>query len=207
MLDYYLEPFMPYYAIKRAYEPVLLTFDIQNFIYLWLVNDTPQIVQGRVTIQLFNPVRNQVVKALQRDVCVQPGESRLVTDLNEFGQFLRENILFATLTDADGRLITRTNDVADIEKHLRFPDAKVDLQVVGGEADELALRLTTDQFAKSIELTGNDDGDEFGWVFEDNYFDLLPGEVKLVRILGRHRQGTITAKPYYASQSSSIQMT
>ena len=204
MLDYYLEPFMPYYAIKRAYEPVLLTFDIQDFIYLWLVNDSPQMVEGRVTVQLFSPGRNQVIKELQRDVCVEPGESRLVTDLNEFGQFLRENVLYATLTALDGRLIARTNDVADIEKHLRFPDAKVDLQLLEGES---VLRLTTDQFAKAIELTGNDAGDEFGWIFEDNYFDLLPGEVKQVRIMGRHRQGTITAKPYYASESSSVQLT
>ena len=128
MLDYDLEPFMPYYAIKRAYEPVLLTFDIQNFIYLWLVNDSPLVVEGTVTVQLFNPNRNQVIKEMRRDVCVQPGESSLVTDLNEFGQFLRENILYAFLTDQKGHMIARTNDVADIEKHLNFPDAKVDLQ-------------------------------------------------------------------------------
>ena len=204
MLDYYLEPFMPYYAIKRAYEPVLLTFDIQNFIYLWLVNDSPLVVEGTVTVQLFNPNRNQVIKELRRDVCVQPGESSLVTDLNEFGQFLRENILYSFLTDQKGHLIARTNDVADIEKHLSFADAKVDLQVVVDQSGESVLRLTTDQFAKSIELSGDNQGDEFGWIFEDNFFDLLPGEVKFVRIMGRHHQGTITAKPYYAKQASSV---
>ena len=53
------------------------------------------------------------------------------------------------------------------------------------------------KFARCVELTGEEAGDAFGWIFTDNYFDLFPGEVKKVRILGRHKQGVIGARGIY----------
>jgi hypothetical protein len=32
----------------------------------------------------------------------------------------------------------------------------------------------------------------------------LPGETKVVRILGKHTKGTITAKPWYSPHSTTI---
>ena len=49
-------------------------------------------------------------------------------------------------------------------------------------------------FARCVEITGNCDGNEFGWLFDDNYFDLLPGMTKNVRILGKQNHGTISVK-------------
>jgi hypothetical protein len=54
-------------------------------------------------------------------------------------------------------------------------------------------------------LTGDADGDASGWFFEDNYFDLLPGETKVVRILGQHAEGRITAKPWYSPHATQVE--
>ncbi|MDR1560200.1 MAG: hypothetical protein LBS84_10995 [Clostridiales bacterium] len=199
MLDYYLEPFQAYYATKRAYEPVLISFDVQNFIHVWVVNDTPNEIKGTLEISLFDQNANSVVKQLDKRVCVFPGESRIITNLNEFKQFSRQFILFARLMDENGTIITRTNDFVDIERHIRFPNAKLTVTVDGD-----TLVITTDLFARNIELAGNENGDEFGWVFEDNYFDLLPNEVKRVKISGKHKKGVISAKPYYSSCVSKV---
>jgi hypothetical protein len=80
-----------------------------------------------------------------------------------------------------------------------FPAAKLDVKVKDG-----ALEITTDKFARTVTLEGDADGDAFGWFFEDNYFDLLPGEVKTVRILGHHAKGRITAKPWYSPNATTI---
>lgn len=184
---------MPYYAVKRAYQPVLLSFDVQNFIYLWAVNDSANDVEGTLYVKLFDPLSNAFVQEFEKSVQVRSGESNLITNLNEFKQFSRTYILYAYLVDARGELIARTHDFVDIERHMRFPEARIAMEINGGQ-----LTLSTDQFARCIELSGNHEGDEFGWLFEDNYFDLLPGEVKQVNILGRHTKGTITAKAYYS---------
>jgi hypothetical protein len=56
----------------------------------------------------------------------------------------------------------------------------------------------------AVTLEGDAGGDTFGWFFEDNYFDLLPGEIKKVRILGRHRQGRVSARPWYSLRAATI---
>ena len=67
------------------------------------------------------------------------------------------------------------------------------------------MEITSDKFARTVVLEGNSDGDELGWFFDDNYFDLMPGETKIVRILGRHSSGTITIKPWYSSESAKVE--
>ncbi len=199
MLDYYLEPYMPYYALKRAHVPLLLSFDVENSIYLWVVNDTAKYSEGTLVFQLFDMDKNKVISERSSDVIIPQGESRVIMDLNYLGQFNRHFILFAYYRNRNGEIIARTNEILDIERNMKFPHANLELK-----CHEDILEITSDQFARCIELTGNEDGNEFGWIFEDNYFDLLPGEIKKVKIMGAHKKGIITAKPYYSSSSSII---
>ena len=135
------------------------------------------------------------------EVSVAPGRSQGVLDLDESGirVFRKEFILFAELKGPDGQVIARTNALADIERNCSFSDAKLDIQVENG-----ALITTTGKFARNINLEGKSDGERLGWFFEDNYFDLLPGEKKVVRILGRHNEGVISGKPWYSPHVTRI---
>ncbi|MFC1766517.1 glycoside hydrolase family 2 protein, partial [Planctomycetota bacterium] len=125
----------------------------------------------------------------------------VVVQLDQAGirAFRKEHILFATLTDKSGRVLARTNAFADIERRLAFPEAKLDVKVLDG-----ALVISTDKFARSIQLEGDANGDPFGWCFDDNYFDLLPGETKIVRILGDHSEGRVTARPWYSPHAKTV---
>jgi hypothetical protein len=200
-VDYFLEPYHAYYALRRAYAPVMLSFDIGTFIYLWAVNDGTTPVSGIVKIQLHHLEQSTFRKEIVREVTVAPGKSMVVVQLDKAGirAFRREHILFATLTDKSGTVIARTNALADIERRLTFPDATIAVKVENG-----VLGISTDKFARCVTLEGDTNGDPFGWFFEDNYFDLLPGEVKTVRILGRHRQGRISVKAEYSSQPTTV---
>jgi hypothetical protein len=200
-VDYFLEPYHAYYALRRAYAPLLLSFDIGTFICLWAVNDGTLPISGTVKVQLYHLGRNEFRKQIVRDVTVAPGKSIVVVQLDQVGirAFRREHVLFATLTDRSGGVLARANALADIERHLAFPDAKLDVKVTHG-----ALVIATDKFARSVTLEGEANGDPFGWFFEDNYFDLLPGEIKTVRILGQHREGRIRVKAWYSSQPTTV---
>ncbi|MCX6616037.1 MAG: hypothetical protein NTZ98_08060, partial [Acidobacteria bacterium] len=200
-VDYFLEPYHAYYALRRAYAPVMLSFDIGTYIYLWAVNDSRETVSGTVRIQLFHLDRNTISKEIVREVKVSPGKSAVVVRLDEagIGAFRREHILFATLADANGRVIARANALTDIERRVAFPAAKLSVQVKDG-----ALSISADKFARTVTLDGDANGDPSGWFFEDNYFDLMPGEVKTVRILGKHSQGRITVKPWYSSHAVAV---
>ena len=69
---------------------------------------------------------------------------------------------------------------------------------------EIPFFVSTDTFARSVILAGDENGDNFGWRFDDNYFDLLPGEEKRVALKGSHRKGTVSAKPFYSPNTTSI---
>jgi len=200
IIDYYLEPGMPYYALKRAYEPVLVSFEISDHIYAWIVNDSAETVEGGLTVQLFNTAANKVEKEFTVPVRVMAGQSQLVTNLDEFGQFPRNRLIVGRLEKANGAPVSTVSIFADIERHLSFLDARLSMEIEGDE-----LIIETDRFARCVELSGEKDGDPFGFCFSDNYFDLIPGESKRVRLKTGHNSGNITAKAHYAKSKTILQ--
>ena len=200
-VDYFLEPYHVYYTLRAAYAPVILSFDIGTCIYLWAVNDSTNPIAGTVRIQLYHLQLCEFRKEVVREISVAPGKSMVVVRLDEAGirAFRKEHILFAELKDKNGNVIARTNALVDIERRCIFPDARLDVKV-----EDNALVITTDKFARNINLNGNADGEKLGWFFEDNYFDLFPSEKKVVRILGKHLKGKVTAKPWYSPHSTSV---
>lgn len=199
IIDYYLEPGIPYYSVKRGYQPVMVCFDIKDHIYLWVVNDSAEDIKGTVTFKMFNPGENIFTKERKQEILIRPGHSENVFNLDVFGEFKRDNILYACLENEKGDSLASAVDFVDIERHMTFPDATIGITVAGS-----TLLIATDLFAHCVELTGNAKGDEFGWLFEDNYFDLMPGETKKVRILGGHREGVIYAKAHYSKIKTSV---
>ncbi len=193
IIDYYGETYIPYFSVKRAFRPMLLHFDVKDHIYLWGVNDTAGDVAGLLTIRQFRMMKNGVVKERACPVAIPSGESRILVNLDSFGFIRKDSVLHASLRREDGTEIASAVGFVDIERHLYFPDARLSLHVSGD-----CLEISTDKFARCVELSGDEDGDAFGWRFEDNFFDLLPFETRRVRISGRHKKGTLSAKAHYS---------
>jgi hypothetical protein len=199
VIDDQNEPNIAYYALRRAYAPVLLSFDIGDRIHLWIVNDSGTPCDGSVHVALVDPFTGKVSGELSQDIAIAAGRSRPVMNLDPMGMFDRQLVLSARFIDRSGRLLAAATDFAQIERRLRFPDPRLVLRWEGP-----TVEVTTDTFARSVELEGDAAGDEFGWHFEDNFFDLLPGETRTIRLLGRHRTGTIRAKSFFGSQAAEI---
>lgn len=195
VIDYFGEGYIPYYATLRAQEPILLCFDNHDSINLWLVNDSAEDIEGTVTFALFDPIRNIFTNDISFPVRMPQGEGDIIHNLDYLHFFRKYNLLYARFVSSNGKTYF-TVDTVDIERHQRFPDAKLNVTLEGDE-----LVITTDLYAHCISITAQENGDEFGWLFTDNYFDLLPGDVKRVRILGRHSKGTIRLKAHYATEA------
>lgn len=200
-VDYFLEPTITYYALRRAFAPVMLSFDVGAHIYLWVVNDSREEVEGTVRVRLLHLDRNEVRREVSQAVTVPPGQSQVALRLDEagIGSFRLEHVLGAELVDARGAVLSTSTTLCDIERRIQFPEARLKVDVHDG-----TLEISSDQFARAVHLTGDADGDAFGWSFEDNYFDLMPGETKRVQVLGRHSAGRITARPYYSPVATAV---
>lgn len=218
LVDYLLEPKMAYYAAARAQAPLLLSFEFDHHIYLWLTNDTGGEVAGTVVFQMLDMASPRPVRETVRRVTVAPGDSAIVLPLDGYGMFKRNLVLYARLLGDDGRVLARTTDFADIERNLVFPDTALGLDRIGPHR----FAVTADQFARSVHLSFV--ADDAAAVtaaaadplmpafaaggpapyFSDNYFDLARGETRTIELLGEHRGGTVAARPFWSSRTSRV---
>lgn len=199
LIDFFQEVYIPYYQFRRSLSPVLLSFDFGNRKFLWGVNDTRRRVQGEVRIRAFSQMRNKMIREMTIPVFLEPGESKVLTSLDSFAPLPTESVIHARLLSDTGEVVSESDTLLDMERHQTFPDARLTLRSQGD-----LLYIESDKYAHCVELTGNDQGDEFGWYFEDNYFNLLPGETKCVRIFGEHSGGVITAKAHYSPYETTV---
>ena len=201
VVDYYNEAYYPYYELKRMYQPLLLSVEWGNHAHVFLTNDTTRTQSGRLFLGLFDMETNEYFMENWQEFEVLPDESKPVTTLDCFGQFRKKYVVVLKAYDCSGELIARTLDWFEQEKKMIFPE-KTGIRIRQEGED---LIVTTERFARCVELIGEEDGDEFGFLFSDNYFDLLPGEEKRIKVYGRHLQGTVTATGFYAEDSSSVE--
>ena len=90
-------------------------------------------------------------------------------------------------------------EVITIERRITFPDAKIDVAIRDGK-----LVLKSDKYAHSVTLEGNDNGDKLGFLFSDNYFEMMPGEEKTIAILGDKTKGNISVKAWYSPNVTEV---
>lgn len=201
LVDYYLEPSLPYYAARRAVRPLWIDFEVADHIYLWGVNDTRTAVSGTLELTLYNLEREEIVRTASLPAALHPGTSRILLDLDSYGFLHWFTLLHARLLDERGEAVAVTNQYLTKENMMPFHAARVQM---AREGDELVV--TTDQFARCVELSAGEDGCAFGWVFEDNYFDLFPFETKRIPIRKRGEGGCIRAQAQYSPHIATLSL-
>jgi beta-mannosidase len=201
LVDDLLEPNMAYYAMRRAYRPLLTSIEYGDQIRLWVVNDSATPVIGTLRLQRRDMRGDTIYRELQFPVQAAPGESVLVGDGDAFGMFYRRDLLVAILEDAQGRELDHCCEWLCPERHRWIAgEPTVTLRQDG---DEVVLSATA--MAARVQLTGRDPGgDEFGWYFSDNFIDVIPDREYRVEILGRHDQGCICATSPWSQHRTSL---
>jgi len=200
-IDPWLEPTAQYYAVKRGYAPILAGVSAdQDHLYLWAVNDSGADVKGEIVLRLFSRLRNCVDAEYRFPVWLRADESKTIECLDWLGSINREVILHTQFTGEDGEDYGSNVCYLDKERNLTFPKPRLQLAWENGK-----LAVRTDKYARFVELTGRSgDGEEFGWKFSDNFFDLLPFETRYISIGGRFDSGVITAKAFYGEEATQI---
>ncbi len=178
-----------------------VSIDVQDHVYVWGVNDTIADVAGELTVSILDLESGKLTHRLTLPASIPAGDSRILTDLDAVGQFRMTSVLHAKLADGDGETFSCDFEYLKPERSLTFPDARLSLSMT----EEGGLAVSADRFARCVELGGDEAGDAFGWYFEDNYFDLMPGERRELCVHGKHRKGVITAKARYASEAARIE--
>ena len=181
VIDYYLEPKIAYYYLRRAYDPVLVSLErTPDRLSVWIVNDSTEAVRGTLNVRHMD-WSGRVLGELSAEVDAAPGAARRSLVLDALGPVsLRGEFLQA-------RFGGKTVDwFLGAERYLHLPEATLAVRWNGD-----VLELRSDRYVRQIVLDG--DGVKAP-LFEDNYFDLGPNETRLVKLLDPSGAATFTVR-------------
>jgi len=189
ILDYYLRPKIAFYYVKRAYQPLLISFrEEEGKISLWVTSDLLKEVKGKIEVWQGNFQRN-VFWHREIELSVSANKS-FPLDIPEFSQLTikekNQEYLGARFIPADYSLsdMRITNQFFFVPfRELKFLPANLKAKTER-EGEDVRLKISTDNYLRLLEISA-DTPEVF---YSDNYFDLFPGdEVKIV-ISGRMRK-------------------
>lgn len=182
MIDYELLPKASYYYGKRFFHPLLLSLEYEagEPLRLWLVNDTPDSVSGVIDLKVYT-FDGEIVYAASYEAQADPISSTMyaVLDEAEILQGFGPSEVMIELSSASLQVPANRSYLRD-PKDLRLEKTHLHVQV--DEMNSTVTITAIDHMARFVKLElpkGN-------VKFSDNYFDLLPGEQKVVTITHRH---------------------
>ncbi|MCM2535873.1 glycoside hydrolase family 2 protein [Neobacillus pocheonensis] len=177
VIDYYLLPKASYHYARKFYRPILLTIDHEpgKEINLWVVNDRLETYQDEVELTVYG-FNGEKVFSKHWNVAVQANAAEQV-------DVVLEKDALNGLPPEEAVMVFRSKNNKTYENIYYFRDHKdlnlkePELQVtVNREKQELAI--STNLLARMVTI----EIDIEQLVIEDNFFDLLANETKIIKV-------------------------
>jgi beta-mannosidase len=176
MIDYYLLPKASYYYSKKFYASLLFTLehDPGEELNLWVVNDRLEDYEDILVLEVFH-FNGGLVYSQEFNIHVKGNTSTHIAALTEAevlqGQPAEQVVV--RLKSLNKKVEENYYYLRDY-KDLQLPKAKLQVKV-SPEIQEVEIR--TDRFARFVKLELPAEK----ITFSDNFFDLLPGERKMIK--------------------------
>jgi beta-mannosidase len=182
VLDYYGFAKAGYYYVKRAYAPVLASFKQleDGDVELWITNDALTEIQETVTVRL-RTFAGDTVWEESLHALVAPGSSQ---PIRRWGK--RESggspDRYLSVRSANGTFRSNRHFFAAIKDLSRTP-VQPEVEITSAGDHELRVHLRSREYAYFVTLSVPDEVTRFS----DNYFDLEPGESRMVVVTNTRR--------------------
>jgi beta-mannosidase len=172
LVDYYGLPKAGFYGLKSGAAPVIGAFDItaggvEDF---KICNGTGDSADVHYVLRGFRSGEREGVELLSGEVGVAPrscvSADRISDNWEEF------DLLVLDTRSKHGR--DRATFFAGLPAGFTFPPTHLRWEVVEDSPGQGEVRISTDVYAHMVSLEGEA-------IFDQNYFDLLPGEERVVR--------------------------
>lgn len=178
-MDYYGKWKALHYFAKKAYEPVHITPRIESSeVKIYVTSDFRENVNLELSVclydfsgnQLFSKIERIEIKSNSNGIYFSIPKSDLLKNYDE-----KKVVLLAELRSED-RLMSQNHFYFVQPKELDLEKPEIKINPVK-EADGYKIELTTNKLAKNVYLRL----DETEGFFSDNFFDLIPGETKVLQ--------------------------
>ncbi|BDD12771.1 beta-mannosidase (plasmid) [Fulvitalea axinellae] len=181
-IDYYGNWKATHYYIKKAFEPVLVSPDMDStgVIKVFAVSDKLEPVKAKLNISLIDN-KGKVLQNRETEISVKPNGSNVYweTTRKAFlkGDSGKETFMYVTLKSEDGSVDSENFLFFEHPKDVKLakPTVKADVKKA---TDGCVITLDTDVLARNVYLAvPNEDG-----FFSDNYFNIIPGHTREIHL-------------------------
>jgi beta-mannosidase len=166
-----------HYQVKRSFATTILApVFYQDTFKLYLATDTLKKISGKAEIKIFD-FNGKELKKLSIPVSMEANSSKLLLEKTSkdilSGIDSTNSVCIVKLIDGKKTITTNTCYFA-APKNLNLPKAHINTKLTE-TPDGYSIELSTDKFARYIFLSTGTEG-----FFTDNYFNLMPGEKKVI---------------------------
>ena len=178
--DYYGRWKAQHYFAREAYRDILISpIEKDNRLSVYVVSDRLTATKGELTLTAL-ALDGTVIDKVQKTVTIAANTSKNVLSMN-VGQLIKDRsknevVIHARLVDKTGKIYTNNYFLLQ-QKEINYPRAMISKQIKSVDGGYEVL-LTSDKFARAVFMSLNGI-DNF---FENNYFDILPGETVAVKV-------------------------
>lgn len=179
IVDFYFRPKAGYYYAKRVYKPILISFKEESAdkISLWITNDSLKEYKDNLEVGLKDFFGN-VEYSEKFEVDIPANTSIKIKEYSK-------NRINVNYTNFEFLYVQPENEFVDSNifffedyKDSNLPYCSLDFRKEIISDNKIKVKIKTDCFARFVKLNSNLDNIKFS----DNYFNLMPGEEKIIFI-------------------------
>ncbi len=176
-IDYYGNPKAMYYQAKRSYEPIIISINEENNQYkIYILNDELKNKNGKLDLKLID-FNGKILWSKTLDISINSNTSAIYysIDKKEFSTFNLKQIVLNVSLKLNENEIKTANYYFAKPKDLQLIKPTITITPI----DSSRFEISSNVLAKDV-FINFDDGK-----LNDNYFDLLPNEKRIVELINQ----------------------
>jgi beta-mannosidase len=192
VVDYYGCPKQPYYYLKRACSPIVLSFrETKEGWQVYLTHNLMDRISGCLGIEIQTVDGDNRIELINKRVIVNKYSSACVAGITNTPKM--DNSCLIARFNYDGQEIIQSY-FHNLWKNIKWPEPEIQMTInddMHESSHIIEVNLKTKCYARCVKLSIDSDTHVY---FSDNYFDLIPGQEKVVRIRSNYPLDADTIK-------------
>jgi beta-mannosidase len=176
LIDYALNPKAAYYTVKRAFKPIIAPLIVKDDkITCYVVNETDPQTDFDFTFQVFR-FNGKILHETKKTVHPNAFTSLQVLEVPCEELPLLDDCILTVKLESSGKTVYIESRTVREPKDLKLPKPQIQPAIRKIDADKFQVTLASNVYAKAVHLYC----EGFRADFEDNFFDLLPNQIKSI---------------------------
>ncbi|GHU68589.1 beta-mannosidase [Bacteroidia bacterium] len=178
--DYYGRWKAQHYFAREAFDNILVSPILnEENLEVYIISDELKDLKGQLTLKI-QELDGKIIYEINQEVKI-PANASIPVFSAEIASVLKnagkEDVFVSVQLKTPNNKVYKNNYFLDKQKNIRFPQTTLSRRIKP-IASGYEITLTSDKFSRAVFLSLEED-DHF---FENNYFDILPGENVTVRV-------------------------